>query len=160
VHRLRRLGAVPCTEQDELADLLIARALDLSGQVVMRAARHGRYANELIGLVLGMERLRRGLEVPEDGIGWYFLDDYASWFGLKEEQIADILAIAPGTETDGSVSCVWPSPRSSSWDRRMPASRPTSRRSSCTQPSIGLRARSTPHGLGSIAPCGCIASAI
>src|SRR5690606_33485898 len=33
-------------------------------------------------------------------IGWYFLDDYASWLGKKEEQIADILALSP-FEKDG-----------------------------------------------------------
>ena len=27
--------------------------------------------------------------------GWYFLDDFATWFGQKEERIADIMAIAP-----------------------------------------------------------------
>jgi len=34
-------------------------------------------------------------------IGWYFLDDYASWLGQREEQIADIMAISPKITDDG-----------------------------------------------------------
>ena len=101
IRRLHRLGAVPEDEKAALADRLIDRALDLSGQIVMRAARYGQYANELIGVVLSMERLKRALEAPEDRIGWFFLDDYASWFGLKEDSIADVLAIAPGLDAQG-----------------------------------------------------------
>ena len=58
----------------------------------MRAARYGRYANELLGVVLSMEELKRGLGEPTLPTGWYCLDDFASWFGQKEEQIADIMA--------------------------------------------------------------------
>lgn len=102
IRRLQRLGVVPKVEETALAARLIARALDLSGQIVMRAARYGQYANELIGVVLSMERMKRSLEAPEDRIGWFFLDDYASWFGLKEDHIADVLAIAPGLDAEGA----------------------------------------------------------
>ena len=61
----------------------------------MRAARYGHYANELLGIVLSMEEIRNNLGEPDLPIGWYFLDDFASWFGQREEQIADIMAIAP-----------------------------------------------------------------
>ncbi|WP_210093728.1 FtsK/SpoIIIE domain-containing protein [Ruegeria sp. HKCCSP346] len=77
---------------------LIDEATTLSGHVVMRAARYGHYANELLGIVLSMEMLKPGLGDRSLPIGWYFLDDYASWFGQREEQIADIMAIAPRFE--------------------------------------------------------------
>ena len=79
-------------------DKLIDNATKLSGHVVMRAARHGHYANELIGVVLSMEMIKSGIGGRSLPIGWYFLDDYASWFGQREEQIADIMAIAPRIE--------------------------------------------------------------
>lgn len=86
------------THGDAPVDKLTDEANMLSGHVVMRAARYGRYANELLGVVLSMEELRAGLGDPSMPIGWYFLDDFASWFGQREEQIADIMAIAPRIE--------------------------------------------------------------
>jgi len=74
---------------------LINEANILSGQVVMRAARHGHYANELLGIVLSMRLLKKSFRNDSFPVGWYFLDDYATWFGQREEQIADIMAIAP-----------------------------------------------------------------
>ncbi|MEW8030197.1 MAG: FtsK/SpoIIIE domain-containing protein, partial [Candidatus Thiodiazotropha sp.] len=74
---------------------LIDRANKLSGQVVMRAARYGHYANELLGIVLSMCEIENSLGSSDFPTGWYFLDDFASWFGQKEEQIADIMAISP-----------------------------------------------------------------
>ena len=47
-----------------------------------------------------MERLRRILQGKGLYIGWYFLDDFATWFGQKEEKIADIMAIAPCIKND------------------------------------------------------------
>ncbi|MCY4261726.1 MAG: FtsK/SpoIIIE domain-containing protein, partial [Candidatus Dadabacteria bacterium] len=82
---------------ETIADSFIARATNLSGQLVLRAARDGRYSNELLGVVLSMERLSRILQASLY-IGWYFLDDFATWFGQKEEKIADIMAIAPCIE--------------------------------------------------------------
>ena len=84
----------------QVVDDLIEKANLLSGQVVMRAARYGRYANELLGIVLSMEELCFSLGGSTLPVGWYFLDDFASWFGQREEQIADIMAIAPRIEND------------------------------------------------------------
>jgi S-DNA-T family DNA segregation ATPase FtsK/SpoIIIE len=91
---------------DEVVDRLISQANGLSGQVVMRAARYGRYANELLGIVLSMEQIKSSLGGASLPIGWYFLDDYASWFGQREEQIADIMAIAPRMDGDEPVLMV------------------------------------------------------
>jgi DNA segregation ATPase FtsK/SpoIIIE, S-DNA-T family len=84
---------------DWLTDFFINEANELSGDIVLRAAKIGRFASELMGVVLS--KLITKEEVEEEGsIGWYFLDDYASWLGKKEEQIADILALSP-FEKDG-----------------------------------------------------------
>lgn len=80
---------------DNIVNRLTDQANLLSGHVVMRAARYGHFVNELIGIVLSMEELKKVLGGEILPIGWYFLDDFASWFGQKEEQIADIMAIAP-----------------------------------------------------------------
>lgn len=99
-NRLAKLdpALVTGTVKDEIMELLIDRANELSGQVVMRAARFGHYTNELIGIVLSMERLRAEIGGESLPTGWYFLDDCATWFGQSEEQIADIMAIAPRIE--------------------------------------------------------------
>ncbi|WP_431065464.1 FtsK/SpoIIIE domain-containing protein [Methylotuvimicrobium sp.] len=93
--RLARLDPAIIMYGESFIDQLIDQANTLSGQVVMRAARYGHYANELLGIVLSMEKIRKGLGGSSLPIGWYFLDDFASWFGQREEQIADIMAIAP-----------------------------------------------------------------
>ena len=78
----------------KLVEHLINEANAVSGDIVLRAAKCGRFASELMGVVLS-----KALMTAEMGaqnlIGWYFLDDYASWLGQKEGQIADIMAISP-----------------------------------------------------------------
>jgi S-DNA-T family DNA segregation ATPase FtsK/SpoIIIE len=77
-----------------LSSRMLDRANEISGDIVLRAAKHGCFASELIGLVLS-----RFLIEDEIGdgrpVGWFFLDDYADWLGQKEEHIADILALSP-----------------------------------------------------------------
>ena len=101
--RLERLDPAITGGDDQVIDRLIEQANSLSGQVVMRAARYGHYANELLGIVLSMEKIRSGLGGADLPLGWYFLDDFASWFGQREEQIADIMAIAPRMENGNPV---------------------------------------------------------
>lgn len=101
--RLDRIDpGIILTHGDDVLQGLTDEANALSGHVVMRAARYGRYANELLGVVLSMQEIRQGLGDPALPIGWYCLDDFASWFGQKEEHIADIMAIAPRIE-DGKM---------------------------------------------------------
>lgn len=67
---------------DWLTDYFINEANELSGDIVLRAKKIGRYASELMGVVLS--KLITKEEVEEEGsIGWYFLDDYASWLGKR-----------------------------------------------------------------------------
>lgn len=101
--RLDRLDPAIVGGDERVIDRFIEQANAISGQVVMRAARYGHYANELLGIVLSMEKLRSGLGGLVLPLGWYFLDDFASWFGQREEQIADIMAIAPRMENGNPV---------------------------------------------------------
>jgi S-DNA-T family DNA segregation ATPase FtsK/SpoIIIE len=79
---------------DDLAEKFINQANGISGDIVLRAAKNGKYASELMGIVLSKNLLLSELG-KDNRIGWYFLDDYASWLGQKEGRIADILAISP-----------------------------------------------------------------
>jgi len=87
---------------DALAEKLIASANDVSGDIVLRAAKRGEAAGELIGVVLS--RYLAHSAIGRDGlVGWYFLDDYAAWLGAREENQADILALAPSVNSDGQL---------------------------------------------------------
>jgi S-DNA-T family DNA segregation ATPase FtsK/SpoIIIE len=78
---------------DKLVEIFIDEANELSGDIVLRAAKCGRFASELIGVVLSKALITAEMG-KHNPIGWYFLDDYASWLGQKEGQIADIMAIS------------------------------------------------------------------
>nr|WP_321526611.1 FtsK/SpoIIIE domain-containing protein [uncultured Cohaesibacter sp.] len=84
-------------ELNALAEQFIADANDISGDIVLRAAKRGEAAGELIGVVLSRFLARQSLE-PDRLVGWYFLDDYASWLGAREETQADILALSPALD--------------------------------------------------------------
>lgn len=101
LNRLRGLGLdLSDVELRTLADRLIDDANDVSGDIVLRAAKRGESASELIGVVLSRRLIRD--ELGEDQLfGWYFLDDYAAWMGQREEQLADLLAICPHVTPEG-----------------------------------------------------------
>ncbi len=101
LHRLFALG-LDLSDADlrALADRLIEDANDVSGDIVLRAAKRGQSASELIGVVLS-RRLVRDRLGADALVGWYFLDDYAAWMGQREEQLADILAISPLLTPEG-----------------------------------------------------------
>jgi S-DNA-T family DNA segregation ATPase FtsK/SpoIIIE len=90
------------SEYRELTERFINDANEISGDIVLRAAKRGRNARELIGIVLSRHMIRHELGVQRR-FGWYFLDDYAEWLGQREEQIADILALAPQQTSDGKL---------------------------------------------------------
>lgn len=85
-----------------LAERFVNDANDVSGDIVLRAAKRGRNASELMGIVLSRFLLRHELGQRRYH-GWYFLDDYAEWLGQKEEQIADILCLAPEVTEAGAL---------------------------------------------------------
>jgi S-DNA-T family DNA segregation ATPase FtsK/SpoIIIE len=89
-------------ECKELTEKFINDANEISGDIVLRAAKRGRNASELMGVVLSRYMIRHELGATRR-FGWYFLDDYAEWLGQREEQIADILALAPEQTPDGKL---------------------------------------------------------
>lgn len=89
-------------ECKELTESFINDANDISGDIVLRAAKRGRNASELMGVVLSRYMIRHELGLARR-FGWYFLDDYAEWLGQREEQIADILALTPDQTPDGKL---------------------------------------------------------
>jgi len=84
----------------DLTDRFIQDANDISGDIVLRAAKRGRNASELMGIVLSRYLVRHELGLDRY-YGWYFLDDYADWLGQREEQIADILVLSPERTANG-----------------------------------------------------------
>jgi len=101
--RLRDLS-LDMSDQElvQLANRFITDASDISGDIVLRAAKRGRNASELMGVVLSRYLMRSEL-AGSPFLGWYFLDDYADWLGQREEQIADILALAPERGGEGGL---------------------------------------------------------
>lgn len=89
-------------EYRSVADRLIQDANDISGDIVLRAAKRGRNASELIGIVLSQFLIKNELGSNRH-FGWYFLDDYADWLGQREEQIADILVLSPEQTPKGKL---------------------------------------------------------
>jgi DNA segregation ATPase FtsK/SpoIIIE, S-DNA-T family len=85
-----------------LTEKFINDANEISGDIVLRAAKRGRNASELMGVVLSRYMIRHELGVNHR-FGWYFLDDYAQWLGQREEQIADILVLQPDANTEGNL---------------------------------------------------------
>ncbi len=94
----RRLAALNLALTDEDLNQLTSDFIDdansVSGDIVLRAAKRGVFASELLGVVLSKTLITSDI-VERSPISWFFLDDYASWLGQKEEQIADILALSP-----------------------------------------------------------------
>lgn len=86
-----------------LAQRMIDDACSISGDIVLRAAKRGVSAGELIGLVLS-----RALVAEEFGaqatVAWFLLDDYAEWLGQREQGIADILALSVGRDAGGQTT--------------------------------------------------------
>lgn len=87
---------------ETLAERFIDDAKDISGDIVLRAARRGRNASELMGVVLSRYLIHH--ELGRDRyLGWYFLDDYADWLGQREQQTADILVLSPQVNKQGRL---------------------------------------------------------
>ena len=85
-----------------LAKKFVDDANEISGDIVLRAARRGRNASELMGIVLSSYLIKD--EIGNDTrIGWYFLDDYSEWLGQDAERIADLLVLSPKELPDGTL---------------------------------------------------------
>lgn len=99
-NRLRALDAsYDAQAASEMAARLIADANAVSGDIVLRAARRGTSAGELIGVVLSKYLVDQ--ELGDRPKAWLFLDDYASWLGQAEGRMADLLCLAPTRDEQG-----------------------------------------------------------
>ncbi len=101
----RRLGelnlGLPDDRLSELARRMINDANAISGDIVLRAAKRGVSAGELIGLVLSQALVAEELGSGA-AVAWFLLDDYAEWLGQREEGLADIVALSVGVDASGA----------------------------------------------------------
>lgn len=85
------------TEIQATAEKAKRDALSISGDIVLRAAKRGVSAGEMIGLVLSRYLLAEEFKIAAKGgrvlTAYFLLDDYASWLSQPESRIADILAL-------------------------------------------------------------------
>jgi S-DNA-T family DNA segregation ATPase FtsK/SpoIIIE len=92
-------------EVDAAADKIKRDALSVSGDIVLRAAKRGVSAGEMIGLVLSRHLLAEEFKAQAGGgqvlTAYFLLDDYASWLSQPESRIADILAINVEEKDEG-----------------------------------------------------------
>ncbi|WP_367351167.1 FtsK/SpoIIIE domain-containing protein [Achromobacter animicus] len=92
-------------ELGETAEKAKSDALSVSGDIVLRAAKRGVSAGEMIGLVLSRHLLAEEFKAQAGGgqtlTAYFLLDDYASWLSQPESRIADILAINVEEKEDG-----------------------------------------------------------
>ncbi|QDJ49340.1 FtsK/SpoIIIE domain-containing protein [Bordetella hinzii] len=85
------------SEIQSVADKAKRDALSVSGDIVLRAAKRGVSAGEMIGLVLSRyvlaEEFKMAAGKSQTLTAYFLLDDYASWLSQPESRIADILAL-------------------------------------------------------------------
>ncbi|RSZ55152.1 DNA translocase FtsK [Massilia atriviolacea] len=105
--RLTELG-LPFTPQeyDAVASRMKKDALSVSGDIVLRAAKRGVSAGEMVGLVLSrymLEHEFKGIVAKsrQSFSVFFLLDDYAGWLAQKENRIADILGLCVEERDDG-----------------------------------------------------------
>lgn len=99
---------VPLNELGALAASLVRYASEVSGDIVLRAARRNAFAHELIGVALSRYLLEDELGEREGELarGWYFLDDYAEWLGQREGHIADMLGLSVKRHASGRATLI------------------------------------------------------
>ncbi len=97
----RRLGELSLSLGGDDLDAVAARmkkdALSVSGDIVLRAAKRGVSAGEMLGLVLSRHLVAEEF-TSQAAVGrsfgvFFLLDDYADWLAQRESRIADILAL-------------------------------------------------------------------
>lgn len=106
--RLDELGlSVDSAALEAATERVIKDALSISGDIVLRAAKRGVSAGEMLGVVLSRyivehEFLRLCGGVDSRSIQVFFLlDDYASWLAQRENRIADLLGLCVEESSDG-----------------------------------------------------------
>lgn len=106
--RLHELG-LPLDEGQTEACVakLKSDAISISGDIVLRAAKRGVSAGEMMGLVFSRYLVEREFRtIAGEGSRAFFsvfflLDDYANWLAQKESRIADLLGLGVEEGEDG-----------------------------------------------------------
>lgn len=107
--RLEELVALSPDQLDAVTDRVKKDALSISGDIVLRAAKRGVSAGEMIGLVMSRFLLDRELKgLVSNGArpaftAYFMLDDYADWLAQRENRIADILGLCVEEADDGPL---------------------------------------------------------
>ena len=106
--RIHELGlSLTDAETEVMARRLVEDALSVSGDIVLRAAKRGVSAGELIGLTLSRFIVEREFrKICGDGsrpclVVFFLLDDYAAWLAQRENRLADLLGLC--VEEDGDA---------------------------------------------------------
>ncbi len=95
-------------EVEEVIDRMINDANSLSGDIVLKAARRGNFASELVGIVLSRFLIESRLNLEEKKrAAWFFLDDYSDWFIPTVKDSEEALMTTPGSLAD--LMCLVPS---------------------------------------------------
>ena len=94
-------------EFERVAGRVKKDALSISGDIVLRAAKRGVSAGEMLGLVMSRYVLEHEFKAIAGGGArqtfsvFFLLDDYADWLAQKENRIADILGLCVEEREDG-----------------------------------------------------------
>ncbi len=105
----RRLGELALPFSPEEFETVASRAkndaLSISGDIVLRAAKRGVSAGEMLGLVMSRYLLDHEFKAmvgarPSFSV-YFLLDDYADWLAQRENRIADILGLCVEEREDG-----------------------------------------------------------
>ena len=106
--RLTELGLPFDAQQfEDVAARVKKDALSISGDIVLRAAKRGVSAGEMLGLVMSRYLLEQEFKTISGGGArqsfsvFFLLDDYADWLAQKESRIADILGLCVEEREDG-----------------------------------------------------------
>lgn len=93
-HEMQRTALLENATLDRAVEAAIANAIEISGRIVLRAARLERNALELLGLVLSRRLVEDAVPQGTAIVGWLMLDDFSRWLGYGKGDMADILAVA------------------------------------------------------------------
>lgn len=97
---IERLISCDPQDSDGHATNCINRAANISGRVVLQAAHRETRAFELIGLVLSREAAQVALGDNVEFVATLLLDDFGTWLGHREGELADLLLIGLRTDTE------------------------------------------------------------
>lgn len=106
--RIQELGlTLSDAEIGETVRRLVEDAMSISGDIVLRAAKRGVSAGELVGLTLSRFLVDREFRQICGGgarpclVAFFLLDDYAAWLAQRENRLADLLGLCVEEDNGG-----------------------------------------------------------